>query len=223
MKKPTINELDKGIRRFHAGERPWPERVVDWYFVSKDGRLYPLKYTYALSIGARPATFTTNQAKAAMRHLGLGYVSMKENADRSEAFEAAVRKAIKNKTARRKRLQQASKVPNKYAVVQQVFSRNPDVVAEVLDRAQGKCEFCGHEAPFNRRSDGMPTLKFTTRSNWPMVARTHRATQSRFARIVIGRRIMANYHFKCDGVPFRRVPWQGTAQADHYVSSGVEK
>lgn len=159
MKKPGIKELREGMRRFVAGDRPWPEREVDWYLASEDGKLYPLKYTYALAIEVRPATFTTNQAKGAMRHLGLGYVSLKENAEPSDAFEAAVYKAIKDKKGRKERLRQANGIPDKYAVVQQVFNRNPDVVAEVLERAKGNCEWCGSPAPFKKRSTGMPYLE----------------------------------------------------------------
>lgn len=32
-----------------------------------------------------------------------------------------------------------------------VYPRNPDVVAEVLDRAKGFCECCKKPAPFNRK------------------------------------------------------------------------
>ena len=39
------------------------------------------------------------------------------------------------------------------------FNRNPYVVAEVLERANGKCEFCNQFAPFNRISDGTPFLE----------------------------------------------------------------
>lgn len=39
------------------------------------------------------------------------------------------------------------------------FKRNPDVVAEVLFRANGICEECNCKAPFNRKSDGTPYLE----------------------------------------------------------------
>lgn len=40
-----------------------------------------------------------------------------------------------------------------------VFQRNPDVVAEVLFRANGHCEHCGNPAPFTRRTNGSPYLE----------------------------------------------------------------
>jgi 5-methylcytosine-specific restriction protein A len=43
--------------------------------------------------------------------------------------------------------------------VHEVFARNPDVVAEVLERAGGRCEYCGCPAPFTKRSNGMPYLE----------------------------------------------------------------
>lgn len=61
--------------------------------------------------------------------------------------------------ARTARLKNANQIPaHKFAVVK-VYERNPDVVAEVLDRANGLCEYCGAKAPFNRIKDGTPYLE----------------------------------------------------------------
>lgn len=60
---------------------------------------------------------------------------------------------------RRKRLKAASPKPTKKVVSVVVYDRNPDVVAEVLYRANGHCELCLCLAPFNRKSDGSPYLE----------------------------------------------------------------
>ena len=60
---------------------------------------------------------------------------------------------------RRKRLAQAPPKARQVFVRTAMFLRNPDVVVEVLDRAEGKCEGCGKPAPFSRRSDGTPYLE----------------------------------------------------------------
>ena len=60
---------------------------------------------------------------------------------------------------RQARLGRASGVPRRISVRSQVFVRNPDVVAEVLARAQGVCERCGHAAPFFRARNGEPYLE----------------------------------------------------------------
>ncbi|WP_415859815.1 HNH endonuclease [Bacillus cereus] len=39
------------------------------------------------------------------------------------------------------------------------YKRNPDVIAEVLERANGYCEKCKQEAPFKRAKDGTPYLE----------------------------------------------------------------
>ena len=39
------------------------------------------------------------------------------------------------------------------------FERNPDVIAQTLANAAGKCQRCGHPAPFMRKSDGSPYLE----------------------------------------------------------------
>ncbi len=159
MIKPTPTDLRRGMARYGKGDRPWPDRTVDWFVASELGELFPLKYTYALATNQRPATFTTNQAKGAMRNLGLAYVSLKAQPQNSAAFEKAVSASLKDNIGRRQRLATASRVPTKYAVAQFVFRRNPDVVAEALVRARGCCESCKRPAPFYRVTDGAPFLE----------------------------------------------------------------
>lgn len=60
---------------------------------------------------------------------------------------------------RQRRLEQAPKIPEKVQVISVAYRRNPDVVAEVLARAKGKCEECRMDAPFLRASDGTPYLE----------------------------------------------------------------
>jgi len=77
-----------------------------------------------------------------------------------EEFAASVDKAMADSaTARRRRLTLAGKFARRVRVTTWEFVRNPDVVAEVLLRAAGRCERCLAQAPFLRRSDGSPYLE----------------------------------------------------------------
>lgn len=49
--------------------------------------------------------------------------------------------------------------PELYILTTTKFKRNPDVVVEVLLRANGKCEKCENKAPFIRKSDKSPYLE----------------------------------------------------------------
>lgn len=60
--------------------------------------------------------------------------------------------------ARKQRLDTAAKWPKKIHVVTNSYKRNPDVVAEALFRANGKCGLCHNDAPFNKL-DGTPFLE----------------------------------------------------------------
>ena len=60
---------------------------------------------------------------------------------------------------RRQRLENAPKLPRQVTVSVSIFMRNPDVVAEVLTRAEGRCEACHSQAPFIRKSDSTPYLE----------------------------------------------------------------
>ena len=61
--------------------------------------------------------------------------------------------------ARRKRLASASTKPLRIRVFSFAYKRNPDIVAEALLRAAGRCERCTNRAPFIRASDGSPYLE----------------------------------------------------------------
>lgn len=60
---------------------------------------------------------------------------------------------------RRERLKSSSKRPEIQFVKTKVYKRNPDVVAEVLIRANGICENCKLNSPFIRASDNTPYLE----------------------------------------------------------------
>lgn len=80
--------------------------------------------------------------------------------DSNESFDKAVENALKTpKDKRQKLLSEFNMIPQTKAVVVNVYERNPYVVAEVLDRANGVCERCDSPAPFERKKDGSPYLE----------------------------------------------------------------
>ncbi|CAB3795197.1 hypothetical protein LMG28614_04117 [Paraburkholderia ultramafica] len=77
----------------------------------------------------------------------------------AENLDAAVLNALKSSAdERRERLASANRQPEQIVVLTRAFRRNPDVIAEVLLRADGTCEGCGQSAPF-KRSDARPYLE----------------------------------------------------------------
>jgi hypothetical protein len=76
------------------------------------------------------------------------------------SFEEQVADSLRlTRAARLQRLARAPAQPPRVEVTTFVFARNPDVVAEVLYRAGGKCEACHAPAPFERRTDRSPYLE----------------------------------------------------------------
>jgi hypothetical protein len=75
-------------------------------------------------------------------------------------FRAQVRASTRSSSADRAlRLQRSDAIPKRVAAITFEFVRNPDVVAEVLHRANGECERCRKPAPFLRKSDRTPFLE----------------------------------------------------------------
>jgi hypothetical protein len=78
----------------------------------------------------------------------------------TRAFAAKVEQSSHDTPdARNERLRVAPKQPERVPVIAYAFVRNPDVVAEVLYRANGRCARCNSPAPFIRRNDGSPYLE----------------------------------------------------------------
>lgn len=83
-----------------------------------------------------------------------------EAAELQRKFEVAVnRSRLGSSEERQRQLRQAPKHPKKIRAMVDVFDRNPDVVAEVLELAAGICGGCKRDAPFNRKKDGQPYLE----------------------------------------------------------------
>jgi 5-methylcytosine-specific restriction enzyme A len=159
MRRPSATDIKSAMASYRSGDRPWPHPPIDWFIASDNGDLFPLKYTYALAVDQRPGTFTTNQAKGAMRHLELAFISLKSQVESEQAFQAAVAQSLNNNKSRAERLAKAPRIPAQYIIGQVVFRRNPDVVAAVLERANGQCEICSNPAPFLRASNQAPFLE----------------------------------------------------------------
>ncbi len=77
-----------------------------------------------------------------------------------EKEESEIKRIKKlSKKERRQKLPNSDTKPEKIIVTQTVFKRNPYVVVEVLERANGICEKCGNDAPFLRDRDNSPYLE----------------------------------------------------------------
>lgn len=78
----------------------------------------------------------------------------------TKEIDKQVRKASRgDERVRRERLGVAPRKPESVPIVTTAFKRNPDVIVEVLARANGLCELCGVPAPFLRASDLSPYLE----------------------------------------------------------------
>jgi HNH endonuclease len=76
------------------------------------------------------------------------------------AFTAKVERSLHDSASKRHaRLRVATNRPSRLLALVHVYVRNPDVVAEVLVRANGVCEICRKPAPFRRAKDGSPYLE----------------------------------------------------------------
>lgn len=74
-------------------------------------------------------------------------------------FEKKINDSLQDDESKRlERLQNASKTPEKTAVLSVGYKRNPDVVAQVLLNAKGVCQYCLKQAPF-KKPDESPYLE----------------------------------------------------------------
>lgn len=77
-----------------------------------------------------------------------------------QAFEREIQVSSNDsKQRRQERLKQANKKPISTFAQTRIFIRNADVVVEVLQRANGVCDYCDQPAPFMKDSDGQGFLE----------------------------------------------------------------
>jgi 5-methylcytosine-specific restriction protein A len=90
----------------------------------------------------------------------LGKTGTELHADVQRNLALEVKSSLNDSAEARKiRLSKATKMPAAIQVISQAFRRNPDVIAEVLSRAEGVCEQCKERAPFIRASNNSPYLE----------------------------------------------------------------
>lgn len=78
----------------------------------------------------------------------------------NEKFKEEIQKSsMLSHESRIKKIRKSSSLPSKTVVTTTVYGRNPHIVVEVLNRANGICENCNKLAPFIRESDGTPYLE----------------------------------------------------------------
>jgi len=85
--------------------------------------------------------------------------SFSENQYRVELSKRITESRKSTSTERQERLKTAQAKPKSRTATVVVHDRNPDVIAEVLERANGVCEWCKQPAPFIRRSNQTPYLE----------------------------------------------------------------
>lgn len=77
-----------------------------------------------------------------------------------ESFEASVSESAKlTPEIRNIRISSSESQPKQATAIVTVYLRNPNVVVEVLNRANGHCERCESLAPFRRKKDRTPYLE----------------------------------------------------------------
>jgi len=185
-KKGTNYSLNgPAYRRFQDAQSK-PNPVVP-------ARRYNLESISSQAIGLLITGWKGKQQTAVQRSDGKFFYDVKVSLSISvETEEAETEEAVRTKfdeevrlsrrgssEARRKRLVSASTSPTRQVVRATVFTRNPDVAAEVLERAEGSCGSCSKPAPFIRRSDDTPYLE--VHHTKPLAAGGHDTVQNAIA------------------------------------------
>lgn len=74
-------------------------------------------------------------------------------------LNSEVSRSLGDSSGRKARLAVAPRMPESFSTTTTIFRRNPDVIAETLERAGEYCERCQAAAPFKRATNGSPYLE----------------------------------------------------------------
>jgi len=163
QKKPfTVNAFDDGLEiipsssnKVRKHKLKWLRKVCEKFsethsFRSEDYRDFTANPSYSVAI----LRAYLGQSRCRGKQLSASLGAFQDNQERQ------VKKSLNDSAeSRRARLAAAPKKLSLRLVSTIVFARNPDVIAEVLTRARGRCEDCGKKAPFLRSSDYSPYLE----------------------------------------------------------------
>ena len=135
------------------------------YLLFHNGKAYDSKaivgvaYGYQFGRPLKSKEFSGGKNTVVPILLKLGFKVIADSNHETDEFEKAVQASLQDKQGRAARLAKAERLPIQDEVLQLMFRRNPDVVAEVLERASGHCEICKKPAPFLRTSNDTPYLE----------------------------------------------------------------
>jgi len=106
----------------------------------------------------------TNSRKKSLREVLTKYdnelFESRNIIDLDNEFQKQVSSSFElSKDERKKRINQANTTPKIKYVLTKVYTRNPHIVAERLELANGICDICHKPAPFNKLKDGKPYLE----------------------------------------------------------------
>ena len=154
-------DYDKGIRPPKGDGSGTPRK---WFVRNPNNQeLYPSKQIYTLAVHKFCKNWPNN-AQQRKNFVKRGYEIFDAKNDSHtkhlDGFQKDVEKSRKGSSARRKeRLKITAGKPDKKFVYAQIFIRNPDVVAQVLEDADGYCQKCESFAPFKKRKTKQPYLE----------------------------------------------------------------
>ena len=152
--------IEQAFRDFDSGKRPPRYKPPKhWYVLNSKGQSYPAKAIWAMANNVSLGNFNTRDARIGFAEFEYSLIDARQTAEYID-FEAEIEKSKNDSEEnRKKRLQRAPRKPKIIYTVTKSFRRNPDVVAEVVIRANGSCEKCNKSAPFLKKKDNSPYLE----------------------------------------------------------------
>ena len=168
LKFYTVFDTDNEISRMQVIEAhpTWATVFPEWKWIQQPSQGRRPGYAYNAkvpdAIGEKLWAFVLDAGfgKSGRKNRPPALLGDEHSEDDTENFYYDVSISLQDgHSSRQARLETAPKIPERISTTSTSFRRNPDVVAEVLFRADGKCEGCLLPAPFARASDGMPYLE----------------------------------------------------------------
>ena len=153
------SSIEKAFLDFDSGVRPDGYRDPKyWYVLNTTGIRYPAKAIWAMATNDRPGNFNTKDARVGLSEFEYSLIDSRVVVGNN--FDTEVNRSRSDSSKkRRERLKTAPKKPRVVYNLSSSFKRNPDVVAEVLELAEGVCGKCEAKAPFIKKSNDEPYLE----------------------------------------------------------------
>ena len=161
--KVTKQDIERAFDLFDKNKIPEnvtrKKKAKKYFIIAPNGKLYPAVFIHDIATSKYGYSMRHKAQIKDIERLDFTVVNLKMTGASDAIYKAAATLNTLTLSQLKKLAAEKPKKPKSNIVKRKEYVRNLYVVAIVLKRANGKCEKCTDDAPFDRKTTGEPYLE----------------------------------------------------------------